>query len=62
LSEGESQIQFIRQGVEIVLPPTILNIMPWEFAELRATGEKNVDVQTLKSITSYNVRAFTNFQ
>jgi len=53
LQEGEQQIEWIRQGMYKVCPKNILNMLEWEEIEIRASGDKVVDVEKLKKITEY---------
>ena len=34
----------------------IYNMLSWKMIETRATGSKSLDIEKLKSITTYNVR------
>lgn len=56
LSEFDLQIKYIVQGIKKILPENILFFMTWQELDLRGTGPKSVDIETLKSITVYNVR------
>jgi E3 ubiquitin ligase SMURF1/2 len=51
--EGAKQIQWIREGVFTVIPKTILNMLTWEEIEIRAVGNKILDLDLLKKITDY---------
>jgi hypothetical protein len=46
----------IREGVEYVIPLNICKMLGWQLMETRATGSKSLDLDKLKSISSYNVR------
>jgi len=52
-TETDKQIEWVKEGVYIIIPKTILNILEWEEIEIRAAGEKTVNIDTLKSITRY---------
>jgi len=44
----------IREGVEYVIPLNICKMLGWQLMETRATGSKSLDLDMLKSISSYN--------
>lgn len=46
----------IREGINFVIPITIVKMLSWKMIETRATGSKSLDIEKLKSITQYNVR------
>jgi len=46
-------MKWIAEGMEIIIPKTIVNILSWEEVEIRAAGNKTTDVEKLKSITEY---------
>jgi len=46
-------MDWIKQGVHYVVPKNILGLLSWEEIEIRASGEKNIDVEKLKKITDY---------
>ena len=50
----------IREGINFVIPMTIVKMLSWKMIETRATGSKSLDIEKLKSITQYNVR-FHNY-
>lgn len=52
-SETDKQIDWVKEGVFLIVPKVILNILNWEEIEIRAAGEKIVNIDTLKSITEY---------
>ena len=56
-NESHEQLDAIREGMKLVMTEEImpvLEIMDWEQIETRACGEKTVDIEKLKSITSYS--------
>jgi len=40
--------------MHIICPRNVLNMLDWEEIEIRAVGEKTVDIDKLKSITIYS--------
>lgn len=40
----------------------MLKILTWEEVEARCCGEKTISIESLKSITDYDVRDSKNFQ
>jgi len=55
LNEFAQQMKVIKAAVEEVLPPHILYLLSWDETEKRATGDKTIDLDILKSITEYSV-------
>ena len=56
LSEFDTQMKSIIDGINLIMPGNIMFIMTWQELDLRATGAKTIDMETLKSITTYDVR------
>lgn len=54
-SEANEQMQALQGGINTVFDNKlgILSFLDWESVEIRACGEKTIDVSRLKSITSY---------
>lgn len=53
--ENKQQIQELRRGVKTVLGDlTVLCLMDWDQLEVRACGEKTLNIEKLKSITKYS--------
>lgn len=52
-AEGEQQMKWVQEGVYKIIPKNILNMLAWEEIEVRAAGEKIVDIDVLKGITEY---------
>ena len=54
-SEAKDQVAALRGGLDIVFEGKInvLSLMNWEQVENRACGEKELDVERLKTITSF---------
>merc|ERR1711957_454787 len=44
---------WIKEGVHIVIPRHILNMLTWEEVEIRTAGDKIVDLEILKKNTVY---------
>jgi len=57
LAEVEKHVEWIRAGVEHVIPLPVLAFLTWEEVELRACGPKDVNTDALKAISEYNVGA-----
>lgn len=56
-NESREQLDAMREGIKLVFTDEVmpvLSIMDWEQIETRACGEKTVDIDKLKSITSYS--------
>lgn len=51
-SEGQAQMNAIREGVDKIIPLSTLKIFTWEEVEIRCTGDKVIDTDKLKSITT----------
>lgn len=47
-------MQWIQQGVYLITPKNVLNMLDWEEIECRAAGDKELDIEKLKSITEYH--------
>jgi len=47
-------MKFIKEGVDLIMPNHILFFMNWQEIDLRATGAKTIDLETLKNITTYD--------
>ena len=45
----------IKEGVNFIIPLNILKLMTWEEIETRACGEKTIEVDALKKISTYRV-------
>ena len=56
LSEFDLQMKSIKEGINLIIPDNILFFMTWQEIDMRATGAKTIDLDTLKSITTYDVR------
>ena len=48
-------MNWVRRGVEFVVPMDILSLLTWEDVETRACGPKVIETSALKSITRSNV-------
>lgn len=44
----------IKEGIDYVIPLSMLNLLTWDELESRACGDKGVDIVKLKSITTYS--------
>lgn len=55
LSEFDTQMKAIKEGINLIMPNNIMFFMTWQDLDMRATGAKTVDIDTLKSITTYDV-------
>lgn len=51
--EGKAQMNWIKEGVYVVIPRHILNMLTWEEIEIRTAGDKIVDLDVLKKNTRY---------
>lgn len=58
-SEGTQQVKAIVEGLEKVFMGNfgLVSYLTPEAIEIRACGAKEIDLERLKSITSYNVQA-----
>jgi hypothetical protein len=54
LSRFDTQMKYIKEGINLIIPESILFFMTWQDVDMRATGAKTVDIDTLKSITIYD--------
>lgn len=54
LSEFDTQMKYIKEGMSLIIPDNILFFMTWQDVDMRSTGAKTVDIDTLKSITTYD--------
>ena len=54
LEETEKQMDWLRQGVTYIVDLSVLAFLTWDEVELRACGPKDIEVEALKAITSYN--------
>ena len=61
LDEFDVQMKAIKEGINFIIPDDILFFMTWQEIELRATGEKVIDIAKLKSITTYSVRIIDSY-
>jgi len=52
-NEASEQLEQIKKGINCALPVLTLSLISPEEVEIRACGEKSIDVERLKSITSY---------
>jgi E3 ubiquitin-protein ligase HECTD3 len=52
-AEGKEQIAWIREGIQLILDTNIMSMLNWEEVEIRSSGDKTVDITTLKNITIY---------
>ena len=46
-------MKWILEGVYLIVPKTVLNLLEWNEIEIRATGEKIIEIERLKAITEY---------
>jgi len=53
-AEGQEQMNWIKEGVYVVIPRHILNMLTWEEVEIRTAGDKIVDIEAIKKITRYD--------
>lgn len=51
LNEGEKQLNWIREGIDTVVPLDIFAFLTWTDLELRVCGPKEVTTEALKAIT-----------
>ncbi len=58
LQESQRQIKAIKEGIEFVIPLQILKVFTWKQVEIRATGNKSISIDKLKSITKYKVSPY----
>lgn len=59
LGEFDEQMKHIKAGILQIIPEQILFFMTWQEIDLRATGAKTVDLETLKKVTTYDVNKCT---
>ncbi|CDW84904.1 hect e3 ubiquitin [Stylonychia lemnae] len=52
-SEYKTQIDAIREGIDYIIPISILKLFTWEEVEIRACGDKILDIEKLKKFTRY---------
>jgi E3 ubiquitin-protein ligase HERC1 len=57
LSEATRQFEWIKEGINHIIDLKILAFLTWEELEVRACGNKDVEVDALKSISEYSVDA-----
>ena len=50
-------MEAVREGVFYIIPQNIINQLTWQVIDYRATGSKDLDLDMLKTITKYSVRA-----
>ena len=55
LSEFDVQMKAIKSGINLIIPDNVLFFMTWQELDLRSTGSKTFDIDTLKKITNYDV-------
>ena len=55
MNEFDVQMKSIKEGINMIIPDNILFFMTWQEIDMRSTGAKTIDVDTLKSITQYDV-------
>jgi hypothetical protein len=48
----------VKEGIDYVIPLGICQMLNWKQLEIRATGNKSLDLEKLKSITRYEVSSF----
>jgi len=53
MHELDAPIGAMRAGLRLVVPPLMLPLVRWRGLETRACGEPEVDLATLKAISSY---------
>jgi len=46
-------MKWIREGMDLIIPPNIVQILQWNSTEDRVCGMREVDVDKLKGITEY---------
>ena len=46
-------MNWVKEGVDFIIDLKILDFLTWEEIELRACGSKDIEVDALKAITSY---------
>lgn len=56
LNEFDTQMKYIKEGISLICPDNVLFFMTWQELDMRSTGAKTIDLDTLKSITTYDVR------
>lgn len=47
-------MNWVKEGIEFVIDLGILDFLSWDEIELRACGPKDINIDTLKSITEYS--------
>lgn len=50
---AQKQLKWIKEGIELMLPMTLMGLVQWNEAEDRICGMKTIDIDKLKSITEY---------
>lgn len=55
-SESSNQMKAIIEGINFVIPIDSLRLFTWEEIDSRACGDKTVDVDKFKKMTTYSVR------
>jgi len=53
-AESEIQMKAVKEGVYFVIPLEMLKLLTWEELEIRACGDKIIEVEKLKKITTYS--------
>ena len=51
LEEGNKQMEWIKEGINKVIPLSILSFLDWYDIELRVCGAREISVNALKAIT-----------
>lgn len=54
LTRFDTQMKYIKEGISLIIPESVLFFMTWQDVDMRSTGAKTVDISTLKSITIYD--------
>lgn len=52
-NESSNQFKAIMEGIDFVIPLDLLKLFTWEELETRACGDKIIEVEKLKNITTY---------
>jgi E3 ubiquitin-protein ligase HERC1 len=55
LGQTDKQMGWLKEGIDYVVALDLLTFLTWEELEIRACGPKDIDLEVLKKITSYNV-------
>jgi E3 ubiquitin-protein ligase HERC1 len=55
INECQKQIEWVKEGVNYIIPLQILDFLTWEEVELRAVGPKEIESSALKACSEYNV-------